>query len=105
MVPVGFFLRAVAELLHSVLYLFIFLMFARMILSWVNPDPSNGIVRFLYSSTEPLLDRVRRYVPPIGMFDLSALIVVLVLFFLDRFLVELLAHYATIMLSGRVTPV
>jgi len=99
MIITGYFLKAVAELLHLILNFFIWLMIARAILSWVNPDPNNAIVRFLHSSTDPLINKVRGRIPPLGMVDLSPLVILLVLFFLDSFLVGVLAKYAQQMLA------
>ena len=99
MIITGYFLKAVAELLHLVLNFFIWLMIARAILSWVNPDPNNAIVRFLHSSTDPLINKVRGRIPPLGMVDLSPLVILLVLFFLDSFLVGVLANYDQQMLA------
>jgi YggT family protein len=89
------FLDAIAEVLFYVLQLYMFVVIARAVISWVNPDPYNPIVRFLYNATEPLLYRVRRYVPIIGGgIDLSPLIVILGIIFLQRFLVASLRHLA-----------
>ena len=100
MIITGYFLKAVADLLHIVLNFFTWLMIARAILSWVNPDPNNAIVRFLHSSTEPLLSKVRGKIPALGMVDLSPIVVLLVLFFLDSFLVGVLSKYAQQMLAS-----
>ena len=62
----GNFLRAIAEVVDILLSVYIWLIVGRAILSWVNPDPYNPIVRFLYSATEPVLGFARRYIPPIG---------------------------------------
>ena len=52
------------------------------LISWVNPDPRNPIVRFLYGVTEPLFRPFRRLLPPsrTGGIDLSPLFVILVIF-------------------------
>jgi YggT family protein len=97
--PTGHFLKAVAEILHVVLNFFTWLMIARAVLSWVNPDPNNGIVRFINSSTDPLLNKVRGKIPPIGMFDVSVIVILLGLMFLDSFLVGTLLDYAKAMLA------
>jgi YggT family protein len=104
MMVAGYFLKAVSELLHAVLITFIYMMVARAIISWVNPDPNNAIVRFLHGATDPLIDRARRYIPPIGMFDMSVIAIILVLYFLDSFLVGVLGSYGRIMLEG-ATPI
>ncbi len=104
MIVLGYFLLAVAQLLDAVLWFVIFLMFARAILSWVSPDPYNPIVQFINSSTEPILEPVRRRIPPLGMFDVSLMIVILVLYFLQTFLVGVLGTYASQMLRATVSP-
>jgi YggT family protein len=101
MIIVGYFLKAVAELLHAVLIFFIYILIARAILSWVNPDPNNAIVRFLNGTSEPLIDRVRRYVPPLGMFDMSVIVLILLFYFVDSFLVGVLTRYSMEMLATR----
>ncbi len=54
---------ALANILHIVLNLYMWIVIARALLSWVNPDPHNPIVRFLYNVTEPVLYAIRRRVP------------------------------------------
>ena len=54
--------------------------------SWVNPDPRNPIVRFLFGTTEPLFRPFRRLVPPsrTGGIDLSPLLVIILIYLLTR---------------------
>ncbi len=92
-IALGYFLTAVAGMLHIVLPLFYWLMLARVILSWVNPDPRNPIVQFIYSCTEPMLARIRERIPAMGMFDLSPIIWFLILYFLDAFLASSVCAY------------
>jgi YggT family protein len=73
--------------LDMVLTLYMWLIIGRVIISWVNADPYNPIVRFLYNATEPVLYRVRRALPVLGGLDLSPLIVILGIYFLKGFLV------------------
>lgn len=58
------------------------------LVSWVNPDPRNPIVRFLWGITEPLFRPFRRIVPPsrMGGIDLSPLFVLAILYLLMSFL-------------------
>jgi YggT family protein len=92
---IGNLLVALAQILHIVLNLYMWLVIARAILSWVNPDPYNAIVRFLYSVTEPVLYAIRRRVPAFfGGIDFSPMIVILAIYFLDGFLVPSLAGLA-----------
>jgi YggT family protein len=68
---------------------------ARALISWVNADPYNQIVIFLYKATEPVLRLVRRIIPfrNIGI-DLSPMIVILIIIFLQYFLVETIIQLA-----------
>jgi YggT family protein len=86
---VGNFIRAVAEILNIGLTLFMWLVIAQAILSWVNPDPFNPIVRFLHQVTEPVLYQVRKRIPSgFGGIDFSPIIVLLGVVFLKIFVVE-----------------
>ncbi len=68
---------------------------ARAIISWVNPDPYNALVRFLYATTEPVLYNIRRRVPTsFGGFDFSPVIVILAIIFLQAFVVDSLLQFA-----------
>ena len=93
-------LNAVAYILKIVLDIYMWVIIARAILSWVNPDPYNPIVRFLYRATEPVLYRVRRILPDLGGLDLSPLVVLLAIFFLQNFLVASLIDLAHRMKFG-----
>jgi YggT family protein len=95
MFVVANFLDATATVLDVVLWLYMWIVIARAVISWVNPDPYNPIVRFLYSATEPLLYRVRRVLPMFGGIDFSPLIVILAIVFLQTFLVKSLRDLAT----------
>ena len=81
-------LSAVATIIDIILTIYMFLIIARALISWVNPDPYNPIVNFLYQTTEPVLYRVRRVLPLRGIpIDLSPLIVLFIIIFLRQFLV------------------
>jgi YggT family protein len=82
------FLSAVAYVIEILLNIYMWIVIARALLSWVNPDPYNPIVNFLYRATEPVLCRVRRIIPDLGGIDLSPLIVLLIIYFLKEFLVK-----------------
>ncbi len=82
------FINALAYILDFALTIYMYILIARAILSWVNPDPYNPIVSFLYRATEPLLQRVRRVLPDTGGLDLSPLLILLAIFFLQKFLVS-----------------
>jgi len=81
-------LNALATIIHFILTIYMWLIIIRAVISWVNPDPYNPIVNFLYQVTEPVLYRIRRYLPFRGMaIDISPLIAFIIIFFLDQFLV------------------
>jgi YggT family protein len=82
------FLSAVAYVIEMLLNIYMWIVIARALISWVNPDPYNPIVKFLYRATEPVLYRVRRIIPDLGGIDLSPLIVLLIIYFLKEFLVK-----------------
>lgn len=104
MVLIANFLAAVGNLLGALISIFIFLFIARAVLSWVSPDPRNPIVQFIYNATEPVLARVRSKIPPLGMFDLSVLLVILLLYFLSTFLVQSILDYAHILRISAEVP-
>ena len=87
-------LNAVAYILKIVLNIYMWIIIGRALISWVNPDPYNPIVKFLYKATEPLLYRVRRVLPVMGGLDLSPLVVLLAIMFLQNFLVASLFDLA-----------
>jgi len=91
---VGYFLQAVAGLLHVLLSLVIIVVIARAVLSWVSPDPYNPIVRIIIQLSEPVLYPVRRRVPMFGGMDISPMLVILAAYFLDDFLVPSLQRLA-----------
>jgi YggT family protein len=85
------FLVATADALSLILTVYLFIVIARAVISWVSPDPYNPIVRFLYAATEPLLSRVRRWLFRTGLvmegLDLSPLLVMAAVYFLQKLLV------------------
>jgi YggT family protein len=89
------FVMALANLVSLILQAYFWIIIARAVLSWVNPDPFNPIVRFLYRVTEPVLRPIRRRLPTMQMgLDLSPMVVILAIYFLQTFLVESLRDLA-----------
>jgi YggT family protein len=85
----GNFIAALAHILDIALTVYMWIIIIRAVLSWVNPDPYNPIVRLLYQITEPVMALVRRWIPLRGMgIDLSPMIIVLAIVFLQSFLVK-----------------
>jgi len=89
------FLNAVAVVIDYVLLFYMIIVIARAVLSWVSPDPYNPIVRFIHSVTEPVLYQVRRRIPALfGGIDFSPVIVILIIYFLQIFIVQSLKDLA-----------
>lgn len=93
-------LDAFAQILDIGLTVYLWIVIARAVISWVNPDPYNPIVRFLYQATEPVLYRIRRFIPFLGGFDISPMIVILVIIFLKRFFIGTLLDIAFKLKAG-----
>jgi YggT family protein len=77
---------AIASVLDMILTVYMWMVIIRALLSWVNPDPYNPVVRFLVRATEPVLYPIRRRLPMTGV-DFSPLIVIAAIYFLRIFLV------------------
>ncbi len=86
--------EALATIISYLLTIYMWIIIIRALISWVNPDPYNPIVRFLYQVTEPVLYPIRRRLPFMGGIDLSPIIVLLVILFLQIFLVRTLNELA-----------
>jgi YggT family protein len=91
----GNFLRATAVVVGAVLNIYWWIIIAAAVLSWVNPDPYNPIVRFLRAATDPVMYRVRRVLPlAFGGIDFTPIVVLLLITFLQVFLVSTLYQMA-----------
>lgn len=92
---IGHFINAVATILDLALTLYMWILIARAIISWVSPDPYNPIVRFLYSVTDPVLYRIRRIIPLyFGGIDFSPMLLILAIVFVQSFLINTLKSLA-----------
>jgi YggT family protein len=89
-------ITAIAKVLEVALTILYWLILIRALLSWVNPDPFNPIVQFLYKSTDPFLDFVKRIFPfcYLGGIDISPVIAFLLIFFTQLFVVRTLLDVA-----------
>ena len=65
--------------------------FIRIMLLWVGMDTRNPVVIFVHEITEPILAPIRRFIPPMGMLDLSPMMAVILLLILSWFVTSLLA--------------
>ncbi len=88
-------LQAIATLLDMILTLYMWIIIVRALISWVNPDPYNPIVQFLYKVTEPVLAPIRRLLPTgrIGI-DFSPLIVLFLIIFIKQAVIATLSQMA-----------
>ena len=91
------FLIAIAKVLDIGLTILYWLILIRALISWINPDPYNPIVQFLYKTTEPILYPIRKILPLNFRFgiDISPIIAFLVIIFLESFLVRTLTELAS----------
>jgi len=96
---IGYFLKALAMVLDTVLTLAMVVVIARAVLSWVSPDPGNPVVRIINQLSEPMLFPVRRRVPYFGGIDFSPVIVLLIIMFLNEFAVNTLYRIAYPMIN------
>ncbi len=91
----GYFFVALAKVIDTVLWLYMWIIIIRAVLSWVSPDPYNPIVRFIHNITEPVLYQLRRRLPvSFGGIDLSPVIVILIIIFLQNFVVQSLLYFS-----------
>ena len=83
------FIMAIAKVLSLVLNLYMWLIVIRAVLSWFSPDPYNRLYQVLIRITEPVLQYIRRFIPVrMGMVDIAPLVAILVIYFLQVFLVQ-----------------
>ncbi|MDE3019624.1 MAG: YggT family protein [Nitrospirota bacterium] len=90
----GNLLNALATVLDYVLWLYMWVIIARALISWVNPDPWNPIVQFLDRVTEPVLGPIRRRLSWRMGLDVSPIIAFLIILFLQMAVVQTLKDFA-----------
>ena len=95
MLVLGQFLSALAVVISYALTIYMWVIIARAVLSWVSPDPYNPIVRFIYNLTEPVMYQIRKRIPVnFGGIDISPIIVLFAIIFLQKFVVGTLQGIA-----------
>ena len=77
--PMGLLVMTIAELLKTLVYLYLFIIIVQVVISWINPGAYNPITVIMFQLTEPVLRPARKLIPPAGGFDWSALVVLIVL--------------------------
>lgn len=92
------FLVLIAELIHFIVSIYIIIIFIACILSFVNPDPNNKLVRIIYTLTNPAFRLVKRFIPTVfGGIDISPIIIWFVLILIDRFVPGLILYAITLL--------
>jgi YggT family protein len=97
MFVLAYIIEGVGRILEMFLHIYMFLLLGRVIISWVDADPRNPIVQFLWRVTEPALKRVRRWFPfltRLGGLDLTPLVIFAAIMFLQTALVKSLLALA-----------
>ncbi len=95
MFVMGNFLLALARVLDIALNIYMWIIVIAALISWVNPDPYNPIVRFLYRATEPVLRPIRRMIGLGFGLDVSPVIAILGIIFIRYFIVRSLMDIAS----------
>ena len=90
MFVVGNLVAALAQIVQTLFTVYTWLIIIRVLSSWLSPDPFNPIVQFLIKATDPVLEPLRRIIPPIGPIDISPIVALLVIQALQMFLVRTL---------------
>lgn len=83
MITAAYFIRVLFDVLSLAIL-------ARVFLSWVQVDPYHPAIQLLYQVTEPILAPLRNVIPPVGMFDISPIVALLLLQFIERLLLSII---------------
>jgi YggT family protein len=96
-------LLALAQILNIALTAYMWIVIISAVVSWVNPDPYNPIIRFLRAVTEPVYRPIRRVIGyRLGPIDISPMIVILAIIFVQKFLVSSLIEFAYKLKTGGI---
>lgn len=98
MYMLGYPLLSATQILSHLLLIYTFIIIAAWILTWANPDPLNPLVRILRQLTEPVMDKVRGYVPLVGGLDLTPLVVIVGIAFIRTGILPAIAQFARSMI-------
>ncbi len=82
----------IASIIQSLLWVYFWIVIISAVLSWIEPNPYNPIVRLIYGLTEPVFDFVREHLPVnFGGIDLSPIVVIIVIQILSQWAIPRLA--------------
>ena len=96
----GALMLGVGEVLQLAVYVFIFSMLIRVVLSWINPGSYNPVIGLINQLTEPLMAPARRIIPPFGGLDISPIIVFIFLYLTLMLVVQPLLDYGLLLARG-----
>ena len=105
MIIIANLLTGLGYVLDSIIWFINLLIIASVVMSWVSADPRNPLVQFVKNVTEPIFYRVRKYVKPIGMLDLSPLVVLLGLQLVHYVVVQSMLKYGEKILDASMRAV
>lgn len=94
MYAIGYPLLSAVTIVDILLLIYTFVIIASVVLTWVNPDPLNPLVRILRNMTEPVMDRIRPHVPLVGGLDLTPIVMVALIAFVRHGILTVLARMA-----------
>ena len=86
-------MEGLIRLVLALIQVYTLILLVRIIMSWINVDRGHPLVQVLHQVTEPVLEPVRRALPPLGMIDLSPIIVFVVLRLLQGFLLGMVDDF------------
>jgi YggT family protein len=85
----GNLITTLAYVLNMALDVYFWIILVRAVLSWIRPDPYNPVVKIIYRLVDPVAYKISRYIPTrIGMVDISPFILMIIIVFLQRFVVK-----------------
>jgi YggT family protein len=91
----GNLLSGIAYVVNLLLEIYLWVVIIRTILSWIRPNPYNPLVRIIYGAVDPVTYRISKLLPTrIGMFDIAPFVIILIIIFLQHFLVRSLYDLA-----------
>lgn len=94
----GLMLLGIADVLGFLFYIYLFSMIVIVVVSWLNPTSTHPLVQIASQLVSPLLNRIRSFLPPLAGFDLSPLLLTIVLILFNILVVQVIAHQGIILI-------
>lgn len=95
----GYPLQSLVWIISSIISLLTIVFIAHVILSWINPDPTNPVVRVIRNICDPLIERVQPYIPLVGGMDFTPAVIILALFFIKTGILPIFSEIALAMIN------